>query len=69
MLINILCLLTKNYIHINKCKDEPPTYSELCGYFKKTYILEMELAKQKRTKNLVNNKWRDCEWWITPSKE
>ena len=69
MLINILCLLTKHYIHMRKCKDEVPSYQNLINYIKKTYDLEWRLARQRGTQNQINIKWKECKGWITPTPQ
>ena len=58
-LLNILCLLTKHYIHLTKCKCEIKNFENLTRYIINTY----KAAKQ-HTQHLISKKWGVFTDWL-----
>ena len=57
LLISILCLLTKHFIHLNKCNEGTGTPIELLYYIRGTYNIEKEIAKRNGTVSKIAKKW------------
>ena len=68
ILINILCLLTKHYIHVNKCYSRIPSTDGLIAEIRKTYRIEKNLALTNNTPNMVNTKWGELAKWLEKGK-
>ena len=56
-LVSLLCLLTKHFIHLNKCNEVTGTPTELLYYIRRTYLIEKEIATRKGTVSKIANKW------------
>ena len=56
-LVTTLCLLTKHYIHLCKCRSSSRSVRGMENYFQKIYKIERQLARNKGTEYLVNRKW------------
>ena len=72
MLISLLCLLTKHFIHLKKCSDEVGEPNELELYIRRTYQLEQEIAIQRGTEAKIAKKWTTIVsklWTKKPEKQ
>ena len=64
ILISILCLLTKHYIHVSKCNNLPPSIEGLKGHIRKKYRIENSLAHYTNIPNRINTKWGELVIWL-----
>jgi hypothetical protein len=59
-----LCLLTRHYIHLCKCKeDERPTKQGLESYLKSYINIERESARQKGCSSKFKENWGGWDEW------
>jgi hypothetical protein len=61
---NLLSLLTRQYIHIMKCKNEKTSEIGLEVYIKSYLRIEKEVAKNKNKINTFNTIWTGWTEWI-----
>ena len=62
--VHLLCILTKYYIHVNKCKETEKSVRGLEAYIKSKLKLEKTLAMNNTIHNLFVEKWVDMIHWI-----
>ena len=68
ILIHILCMPPKHYIHVCKCNEKAPCIEGLKGDIRKTYRIEKNLARNINTPNMVNTIWGDLVNWLEQAK-
>ena len=62
--VNLLCILTKHYLHLSKCNNTPRSTIGLELYIRSTLKLERRIATEKGLINLFNHKWKGLTDWI-----
>ena len=62
--INLLCLLTKHYLHLSKCNNSPKSTIGLELYIKSTLKIEKRISSEKGLFNLFIHKWKGLNEWI-----
>ena len=59
-----LCILTKHYIHLNKCNNTEMSGLGLENYIKSLLRIERLLATKRGKQNLFSTKWGDIMDWL-----
>ena len=62
--VNLLCILTKHYLHLSKCNNTPRSIIGIELYIKSTLKTERRIATEKGQINLFDHKWRGISKWI-----
>jgi len=63
-LLRSICLLTKYFIHRHKCLGTERDFKGLKNDIKKMYDMELYLANQHGTANLISQKWQQLATYI-----
>ena len=62
--INLMCTLTKHYLHLSKCNNTQRSTIGLDLYIKSTLKIERWLSTEKGLLNLFTRKWKGIAEWI-----
>ena len=62
---NLLCILTKYYIHVNKCNDTEKSTIGLENYIKSKLKIEEAIAERNYAHNLFNDRWANMVRWVS----